>query len=255
MNNNQELLKKVEELKHILVGVATGTKYNENNIEKEYRELRNQLLRSNISSKMPSFVRNYSELSDFWAYIKEKDGTYAGRRKILAEEFSQLINELEFVNPSSIHIENLKDVFSSEYISQQISIMISKQSENPTETIGKSKELIESCCKTIFEERNESYNKDLSVSKLVKETMKLLGISTDDMKKEDKTIIAILGNLHGIAGNIGELRNEYGSGHGKSASYIGLKEHHAKLAIGSSTTLVQYLWDVHKLNKVNNEAK
>lgn len=249
MNNNQELLKKVEALKYILVGVATGTKYNENNIEKEYRDLRNQLLRSSIASKIPSFVCDYSELSVFWAYIKEKEGTYAGRRKILAEEFSKIINELEFSTPSSIFSENLKEAFSSEYISQQISIMISKQSENPTETIGKSKELIESCCKTIFEERNEISDKDWSVSRLVKETMKLLGISTDDMKKEDITIKAILGNLHGIAGNIAELRNEYGSGHGKSASYSGLKEHHAKLAIGSSTTLVQYLWDIHKLKK------
>lgn len=249
MDNDQELLKKVEALKYILVGVATGTNYNEKNIEKEYRELRNQLLRSNISYKMPSFVRDYGELSVFWAYIKEKDVTYAGRRKILSEEFSQIINELEFANPSSVFGDSLKEAFSSEYISQQIFIMISKQSENPTETIGKSKELIESCCKTIFEERKESFNKDWSVSKLVKETMRLLGISTDDMKKEDITIKAILGNLHGIAGNIAELRNEFGSGHGKSASYSGLKEHHAKLAIGSSTTLVQYLWDIHKLKK------
>ena len=31
------------------------------------------------------------------------------------------------------------------------------QSENPTEAIGKSKELIESCCKTILEYNKEFY--------------------------------------------------------------------------------------------------
>ena len=247
MNENRDLIEKIEALKSILVAVATGTKYDENNIQNDYKQLRNQLLRSSISTKMPSFVRDYSELSVFWAYIKEKDGTYAGRRKILAEEFSPLINDLEFSTPTSLFGEKLKEAFSSEYISQQIAIMIDMQAKNPTETIGKSKELIESCCKTIFEERKENFDKDWSVSKLVKETMKLLGVSTDNIKSENKIVKAILGNLHGIAGNIAELRNEHGSGHGKGASYKGLKEHHAKLAIGSSTTLVQYLWDIHKL--------
>ena len=247
MNDNRDLIGKVETLKSMLVAVATGTNYDD--LQKDYKQLRNELLRSSISSKMPNFVRQYSELSVFLAYIKDKDGTYAGRRKILSEEFSPIFNELEFATPTSVFGEKLKEEFSSEYISQQIAIMVDMQAKNPTETIGKSKELIESCCKTIFEERNEIFDKKLTVSQSVKETMKLLGVSTDDVKNEDKIAKAILGNLHRIAGNIAELRNEYGSGHGKSASYKGLKEHHAKLAIGSSITLVQYLWDIHKLKQ------
>jgi hypothetical protein len=42
------------------------------------------------------------------------------------------------------------------------------------------------------------------------------------------------------------IRNAYGSGHGKSANYKGLEERHAKLAVGSSITLVQFLWDSHE---------
>ena len=45
----------------------------------------------------------------------------------------------------------LKEVFNSDYISSQINLMLKMQGENPTEAIGKSKELIESCCKTILE--------------------------------------------------------------------------------------------------------
>ena len=57
---------------------------------------------------------------------------------------------------------------------------------------------------------------------------------------------AILGNLRAIATNMAALRNAYGSGHGKSASYKGLQERHAKLAVGSSITLVEFLWETHK---------
>ena len=47
-----------------------------------------------------------------------------------------------------------------------------------------------------------------------------------------------------------ELRNKYGSGHGKSSSYKGLQERHAKLAIGASITLVNFLWDSNeRINK------
>ena len=43
-------------------------------------------------------------------------------------------------------------VASSEYINKQMSIMLENQSTNPTEAIGKAKELIESCCKTVLEQ-------------------------------------------------------------------------------------------------------
>ena len=70
--------------------------------------------------------------------------------------------------------ETLKEKFSNDYISAQIDLMIKMQNENPTEAIGKSKELIESCCKTILEENGKIFADTWSVGQLVKETMKLL---------------------------------------------------------------------------------
>lgn len=140
--------------------------------------------------------------------------------------------------------EALKEKFRSAYISSQIDLLLKMQTENPTEAIGKAKEFIESCCKTIFEEYSITYDQDWTVSKLVKETMKVLEIATENVDAstaEGETVKAILGNLRGIAGNIAELRNPYGSGHGKSASYKRLGARHAKLAVGSSITLVNYL--------------
>ena len=57
---------------------------------------------------------------------------------------------------------------------------------------------------------------------------------------------AILGNLRAIATNLAALRNPYGSGHGKSASFQGLEERHAKLAVGSSITFVDFIWSTYE---------
>ena len=58
-------------------------------------------------------------------------------------------------------------VASSEYINKQMSIMLENQSTNPTEAIGKAKELIESCCKTILaEELSKDYAKGYSARDL-----------------------------------------------------------------------------------------
>lgn len=55
--------------------------------------------------------------------------------------------------------------------------------------------------------------------------------------------------MKNIAQNIATIRNAYGSGHGRSASYKGLEERHAKLAVGSSLTLVNFLWDSYERRK------
>ena len=156
---------------------------------------------------------------------------------------------------SNIHIEvillekhaiRIKQYFSSDYVNHMIDIMYANQSENPTESIGKAKELIESCCTTILEYYGVEIGKKWSLSNYVDETMKRLEVTPEhisDATKEATAIKALLGNLKAIANSMATLRNAYGSGHGKSASYKGLQERHAKLAIGCSVTLVHFLWD------------
>lgn len=141
---------------------------------------------------------------------------------------------------------DLQKEFSSSYLTDQINLMVKMQSENPTEAIGKAKELIESCCKTILEGLGVACDKKWDMSKLVGETLerlKLLPKDIPDNAPASNEMKALLGNLRAISSNIATLRNYYGNGHGKSASYKGLEERHAKLAVGSSITLVSFLWD------------
>ena len=178
-------------------------------------------------------------------YLSEMNGTDS--QGFLYKKCKTILTQLPVDSAVLLnHAERLKEVFSSDYISSEIDLMYKMQKDNPTEAIGKAKELIECCCKTILEQKGVIVNSKWDVGNLVDETMKLLEITPKhipETAKEATAIKAILGSLKGIASQIAIIRNAYGSGHGKSASYKGLQERHAKLAIGSSVTLVNFLWD------------
>ena len=193
---------------------------------------------------------NYYELH-FFEEIKSEN-EYAK----LYQRCQPIAERLKRINRASVHnAEELKTRFSSGYLCAQIDLMIRMQKDNPTEAIGKAKELIESCCKTILEEMGTTADKKWDMVRIVDETVKLLKITPHnipDTIPEATAMKALLGNLKAIAVNIATLRNSYGSGHGKSANFKGLEERHAKLAVGSSTTLVNFIWDSYERYQFNN---
>ncbi len=148
--------------------------------------------------------------------------------------------------------EAIKEFLSAEYVSQQINLMESSIDKSPHIAIGLAKELIETCCKSILDEQKAGYDKNWDLTKLMKETTKLLKLTPDDIPNEIKaasSIKQILGSLSAVVQGIGEVRNEYGSGHGKDGRFIGLQPRHAKLAVGAASTLAIYLLETHELRK------
>jgi hypothetical protein len=150
--------------------------------------------------------------------MKESDEENRKDRAIAYKKCRNILDKAIDTITVTATTESLKRSFDSEYISTQIDLMLNLKDENPTEAIGKAKELIESCCKTILELEDCVVDKDWEVPRLVDETFKYFHIMpkyiSDDIKGS-KSIKAILGNLKAIAQGVAELRNLYGSGHGK----------------------------------------
>lgn len=124
---------------------------------------------------------------------------------------------------------------------------------DPDSAVSSSKNLIESCCKTILDELSVSYSeRNLSVVKLIRLTMKqlqLLPEDIDDKVKGGDSIRKILGSLSVIAQGMSEIRNLYGTGHGKSSQSVGLTPRHARLAVATSSALVQFLFETFECRK------
>ena len=84
---------KANYLVNLLVACATGGRAE----SYEYEALRNELSKDEeIASLIPSFVRTNRNLDSFWGFIKGKYPTYAERRTYLSQEFTPLLDLLEF---------------------------------------------------------------------------------------------------------------------------------------------------------------
>ena len=194
------------------------------------------------------FNKDYED--DFWWGDSSR---YNEKYAKLYQKCKEVIDRLE---GSTVVIaqtaEELKTKVSSEYLSRQIDLMVQMQVSDPTNAIGMAKEMIESCCKTILDEKGITYTKNDDVPQLADKTMDALNLLPANVQPTDRgadAIKAVLGSLRAIPSKLAEIRNPFGSGHGKSASFKGLEVRHAKLAVGSSITFVDFVWNTYEESK------
>jgi predicted nucleotide-binding protein len=87
---------KVSYLVNLLTARATGLAADDH----EFEALRHELLsKSNLSPMLPSWLRQHRNLDSFWGFIQPKFKTYAERRTFLSEQFTPLLDALEFEQP------------------------------------------------------------------------------------------------------------------------------------------------------------
>jgi predicted nucleotide-binding protein len=87
---------KVSYLVNLLTARATGMAAD----SREFEVLRRELLSNpNVSPMLPPWLCQHRNLDTFWGFIKPKFGTYAERRTYLSEQFTPLLDALEFGQP------------------------------------------------------------------------------------------------------------------------------------------------------------
>jgi hypothetical protein len=169
----------------------------------------------------------------------EKDGYEYKEGNLVPVEKHQT---LEVISDTTSH-------FDIPELHRQIERMKSSIEDEPGLAIGTAKELIETTCKTILEERGIEFDDNPDIGSLVKETRKSLALIPNNIPKSDRGVEIInrlLSNLGNIAQGLGELRNLYGTGHGKHGRSKGLSPRHARLAVGAASTLALFLFETHQ---------
>lgn len=120
--------------------------------------------------------------------------------------------------------------------------------KDPALAIGTAKELVETTCKTILQDSGKPPTSTLDLGDLVKAAMaevKLVPDDIDDRAKGADAIKKILRSLTATVAGLGEIRNVYGSGHGRHGRARGLTPRHARLAVGAAATLATFLFETH----------
>ena len=144
-------------------------------------------------------------------------------------------------------------VFDLDGINRQVERLAAAAESDPALAVGTAKELVETVCKTILEDRGITPGND-DFPKLVRAVAKELSLLPDGVSEKAKgsdVIRRLLSNLGQVTQGLAELRNLYGTGHGRSARAKGVQPRHAKLAIGSAATLAVFLLETHLERKAD----
>ena len=205
------------------------------------------------SWKLLSDLLNYYE-NQYQNFEKETNdsdlfGSSTGSYKKLYLTCKEIVEKYKTIEPNKEMVKSIEETFSTDYMSQQIKLMIDNQETYPAESIGKAKELVESCCRTILAKRGEVVDKKWTFQQLVNQVFKVLDVlpnAVDEKNPIAGNLKQLYGSLKGMVNPMAEIRNAFGTGHGKTFDFDGLDSRHAKLLVGMSITMVQFLWSTHE---------
>ncbi|KRE52940.1 hypothetical protein ASG92_25050 [Arthrobacter sp. Soil736] len=128
--------------------------------------------------------------------------------------------------------------------------------KDPASAIASSKELLESLFKLILDQEGVQYPAKDDVPDLYKKVGEALKINAESVKgsgKASQTIQKIFRTLTTTVQAIAELRNEIGTGHGRTTASIAT-EAHARLALNSTVTIAEFLLDTLARRKTETSA-
>lgn len=120
---------------------------------------------------------------------------------------------------------------------------------DPELAVGSTKELIEATLKSILRGLNEDFDESKEdVPVLLKKVQRALDLApegVDSTRRGADTIKRVLSNLGAVAIGVAELRNLYGSGHGRSQRRV-VDPRLARLVVGMGGALCKFLLETYE---------
>jgi hypothetical protein len=177
-------------------------------------------------AKLIEIYNNYLNADGFEIAQTDEISTkpiYSGRQKVIGQ-----------AHLTAKKVE-IKRYLNTAYVNSKINTMTDAIHKDTDLAIGTAKELLETTCKSILLQKSVTINSDWTLSQLLKETTNSLDFAPKEAsnpEKAEKAIKQILGGISSIVQGVGELRNGYGTGHGKDADFKGLEIKYAKLLVG-----------------------
>lgn len=180
---------------------------------------------------------------------------FVSLEKWLKNNNSKLYKELYGIDSLTIDDTEKIELIRNNVVLNQHMLRIRRSidSNDLSQTIGSSKELLESVLKTIlkdFGKDDTSHN----IYTLLEKVQQLLQIDVDKNQKLNEKIKKTLNNLAQIIIGVAEIRNLVGTGHGRAESKD-IDANHALLIVNSVYTLSMYLLNLWQEQKKQNPKK
>ena len=155
-------------------------------------------------------------------------------------------------NPAIDELSDTATELDARVLREQVERIRHAIDEDPDLAIGTGKELLETTCKTILADAGITVDTKWDLPRLAKETratLRLVPEDVPDSAKGAEVVRRILSSLAQVASGIAELRNLYGTGHGRDARSRGLEARHARLAASCATALATFLFETYEARK------
>jgi hypothetical protein len=177
---------------------------------------------------------------------------YAERRELLARDGCRLDGDLRIHTARTarlvVHLDSLRDASGIEAELERVRRF---GADYPDDAIGAAKQLIEATAKFVLRERGLPPDERQDLPALIKQAQQALHLhpaalpqsSAGTAPDNADSIKRILGALASAAVGVAELRNRYGTGHGRLNAPTGLGPRHARFAVGTACTWCELLLD------------
>jgi Abortive infection C-terminus len=128
-------------------------------------------------------------------------------------------------------------------LQEHVDRILSHLEGDPSQAIGSAKDLVEAVAKKVLDFYQVDLEKFSDLPRLMAQALKELKLSADDIPESSKGAESskrVLSGLNQIVGGVAELRNLYGTGHGRLRRG-GANARHARLVVGSAATLCGFV--------------
>lgn len=223
-----------------LIALATNGHFDGG--EAAYRDLRLSFAtRADTRTKLPAFIRQCSDLGQFWGFIKYERATYHERRAFIWDAFRPLIEYLEAQDraPGVAPITEALEAFDPEQVHAAWQKALDRRGADPEGAITAARMLLETVCKHILDEAEASYPDDADLPKLWALAAERLNLAPH--QHQEPIFKAILGNCQSVVNHLGAIRNKIGDAHGRGRRPVKPKARHAELAVNLAGTMAAFL--------------
>lgn len=225
-------------LQNGLVGRAEGGSFD----NLEYIDLRHHFMNhADFSTKLPAFVRQCRNISQFWSFIKGKFKTYHERRTFIWEEFRPLLDYLEAQErtPGIAPITAKLEAFDPDRVHAVWQKALDRRTADPEGAITAARSLIETVCKHILDDQGVAYSDDADPAKLW--ALAAEGLNLAPHQQQEQVFKAILGNCQSVVNHLAAIRNRVGDAHGQGRRQVRPKARHAELAVNIAGAMSSFL--------------
>jgi len=167
-----------------------------------------------------------------------QDGRLLDRRNRPA--LAEVATASQQVDPSTLHehLDRIRDSIESD----------------PGLAIGSAKDLVESVARHVLEHYGQQVDPKDPLARTVKRALDCLDLTVEkipDAAKGAAAIRQVLAGLAQVVGPMAEIRNLYGSGHGRTRT-AGVHARHARLVVGAAATLTTFMLETLDERKPKN---